>query len=350
MGREIFLYDKIVSSNGGFRRGDTWDFKNQWSCTTRVARCFVKKASQLWGKGVANMRIYIFLFIMPFLLSGCYWQEQHTTPLEIQTIPSTFSATEDVNHPASSPIKLPAPSPSVIPTTTNTPVVLATRTRADAMAIIDVLTEEPGCTLPCWLGLTPGVSKFEDVQGFAARLGLNFSEENYDKEDDTALLYVVNSENHKKSSTNNIGNPILIDVRWQKGIVKSIIIRPNEVPEFLSVDQQRDQLGYPEHIFLTGPYGKTMGFILDYQRHGFIFALNSVTSKQATICLGDSLDKSIVIVLYDPDEPIDIQNQEDLFDDLVWETQADPGYSTKEIMDRIVSNECLHHLDFAKEW
>lgn len=308
------------------------------------------------------MRNFIPLLLILLVLSGCYLQGQQNSPLNVITIVPTIQIAKEAPHPTNSLLNTSSPTSSptpailttlttiIIPTQTNSLTAVVTLTKEEAKTTINVLRGSKECVLPCWLGLKPGVSTFYDIKYFAARLGLEFQEEKYNKNDDLALLYVTNTESLNESPTNKIWNPVLVDVYWKKGVVNLIIIRANEYPAFLSVDKLRYRLGDPDHIFLWGPFGNEMGFILDYRSLGFAFALNSVTSKQATICPGDSLDKSIILEIYDPADPVDISNQTDLFGDLVWETQANPGYSPKEIMDKIVSKECLHFLDFSKQW
>lgn len=308
------------------------------------------------------MRSLISLFIMLFILSGCFLQEQTTMPVETLTIYPTGQDLNSVTRPVVdqtvTPSQtrrefktvLPSLSLTITPDRTHTPVPIVTLTKDEAKSIINVLEGAPSCKLPCWLGLTPGVSTFSDIQGFAAKLGMYFFEDRYNQEEDMALFHVTNSENYKENPSNMEGNPTSVEVYWQDGVIKSIVILPNEVPTFLRVEQQRRSLGDPEQIFLTGPYNGVMGFILDYHTHGFVFSLSSVTSKQATICLDDTLNKKIILELYDPDDPVNILNQVNLFGDLVWPTQPDPGFSTHEIMDRIVSKECLHYSDFTNQW
>ncbi len=78
--------------------------------------------------------------------------------------------------------------------------------------------------------------------------------------------------------------------------------------------------------------------------------IDSLTTTQANICLGDSTEKDVVLELFDPEHPVDIHDQEETFGEIVWKTQADPGYSIKEITDRIISNDCLSYRDFASQW
>ncbi len=299
------------------------------------------------------MKIKILLFLLTISLSSCFpWNTKTSQQDNLDTpLVKTGEATRIEHFPVVTPSATIMVHPNTLmshPTQTSTRFPVATPTMDDKMSRIDVLSGGMGCELPCWLGLTPGVSPFDDISPFAAKLGLEFHENLYQKVDGTAILDITDSDNNKNEKA------ISVYINWKKGIVSSIIIQQhflNDNSAFLRVERLQNQVGSPDQIYLWGPYGKWMGFILDYSREGFIFALNSVTTKQATICLGDSLkEKELIIELYDPKQQVDVGSQVNLFGDFVWKTQADSGYSVNEILDRIVKKECLSPHDFTNQW
>lgn len=299
------------------------------------------------------MKIMILFFLLVIFLSSCLPLNTKTSQQDYFDTPLVKS--EEAARIEHSPVVTPSATIMVHqntqmphPTQTYTLFPVATPTIDERMPRIDVLSGGMGCELPCWLGLTPGVSLFDDISPFAAKLGLEFHENLYQKVDGTAILDLTDSDNNKNEKT------ISVYINWKKGIVSSIIIQQhflNENSAFLRIERLQNQAGFPDQIYLWGPYGKWMGFILGYSKEGFIFALNSATTKQATICLGDSLkEKELIIELYDPKQQVDVGSQNNLFGDFVWKTQADSGYSAKEILDRIVTKECLSPHDFTNQW
>ncbi|PKO14728.1 MAG: hypothetical protein CVU39_13440 [Chloroflexi bacterium HGW-Chloroflexi-10] len=308
------------------------------------------------------MKIRISILIILFLLTGCYSQPVETLSVEMVSPTVTEISPVETLEPVSSPMvtltptqrPTPTPEPSLTPvidpTSTSTPRPVVTLTKDEARNITNILTETNECQLPCWKGLTPGVSTIGDIKDFYAELGLEILEEKYNEEFGEIGFFIPNSENGKQNLNSEEDEEILVRVYWDKGIVKSIVIFLEEVPEFLNVDKQLKQLGYPDSIYLHDPYTDWMGFILEYRKFGLLFALDSKTSSQATICLGDSLKKVIKVELYDPENPVNIYDQSNLFGELISETYADPGYSIEDIMGRIINNECIHYLDFFSQW
>lgn len=303
------------------------------------------------------LKIRISILIILFLLTGCYSQPVETLSVEMVSPTITKISPTETLEPISSPMvtltptqrPTPTPEPSLTPvidpTSTSTPRPVVTLTKDEARGISNVLEGTTSCKLPCWLGLTPGVSTFSDIHNFVATLGIDFREEEYDKLGGWIGFFIPNSKNDQIA----VGKTS-VDIYWENGIVNSVVIYLDEIPKFLSVDEQLEQLGYPDSIYIHAPYTDWMGFILEYRKYGLIFALDSKTSSQATICLGDSLKKDLTLVLYNPENPVNIYDQPNLFGELVWETYDDPEYSIEEIMGRIINNECVHYLDFFSQW
>ena len=85
-------------------------------------------------------------------------------PANTQTLPPTPTATQVST-------KTPAPTPTV--TWTLEPLV--TLSQEDAIRELDYLNESENCRLPCWHGLTPGVSNKDEVPIFLRTFGIDTS-------------------------------------------------------------------------------------------------------------------------------------------------------------------------------
>lgn len=108
------------------------------------------------------------------LLFGCSIQDQPTqAPPSATGMPSPSSTPTSTPRPA--PTAPPTQTPTPIPTDTPTPLPTLDPDEVEAY-VREMLQTNAGCELPCWWGITPGETSWEEME--AAFLDLGISVEN----------------------------------------------------------------------------------------------------------------------------------------------------------------------------
>jgi hypothetical protein len=116
-------------------------------------------------KRISLLQVCLPLFLISSMLTGCY-QDDHAT--------LTPAATAEVRLPRSSPTNIamlqsPTIQISLPPAQTREPTItpLATLKSEDAYKTITTLIQaQDQCALPCWFGITPGKSNFDDANNY----------------------------------------------------------------------------------------------------------------------------------------------------------------------------------------
>ncbi len=168
--------------------------------------------------------------------------------------------------PTSTRTRIPSPTATPQPTSTPTPTTYPTLDSQGRLNfVLQALKTNGGCELPCWWGITPGKTTWEEMIRTFAKQGIGFSEEG--KLD----LDLTTKDNHRQET---------IDVTFQKGhdFVQSINIKTNyydllaqqeysEDWRNYTLDQVLTRYGVPTQVYLElriGAADWTPGMTSDY--------------------------------------------------------------------------------------
>jgi hypothetical protein len=268
-------------------------------------------------------------------LSGCLSQEAFPqTPVSTETT-SKISPTLLVqdNKITSSPTQLyDTPTYTTTYTPTSTPFVPLSPEQQQQRhdAIVALLETNGGCKLPCWWGVTPGITAWDEAYQILSDEGIFF----YRRENSTYGEFIDNLF---------MSNGIVqteFHISSNNGIVKLIRIRSvfesstsNNSPEFktmwtnLTPEKLIDYLGRPTQVELRttnnpgeGPIS-SIGQVLYlfYEDQGALFEYYSVNNLQSanTICPtfeeGGSLVNLIVVILKSPNDGSPLGNYDEAY-------------------------------------
>jgi hypothetical protein len=187
------------------------------------------------------------------------------TPYLTSLPSSTASATAKVvSSVATTQTFVPSLPPTSTRVQTSVPHPIATLTKSDLVFKFDFWAEPSICSLPCWNGLTPGVSSEGDVQGFFARLG--FDVRNYTPKPTSNGTYWIKKSLDRLAEEPE--NAPRVSVAWKDGIVQYIEIANWNHPEIFEIDRLADAMGEPGDIKvwqgLWGTEPAPYGILLNY--------------------------------------------------------------------------------------
>jgi len=219
-------------------------------------------------------------WVILILLCSCSPEQQ--TPTQIFVVHPTVTLISIPTTPSPTPIKNFTPTPVLsntpVPTLVfrNTPVPVQNLDLAEAKQKMDFLLGSLDCQLPCFNGLTPGVSSVWEIQDFFAKLG--FSDIDNRIVDDNGYLVsrdeqgfwildanrgVVYSQVPYLITSNFLDKSFLV-VGWNDGMVTNINLGPLPYRTWISIPRLYEKLGNPDAIkigFDAGE-GNTVAFIL----------------------------------------------------------------------------------------
>jgi hypothetical protein len=249
--------------------------------------------------------VFGWLGTLCLLLGGCGGQPSPAAPSPSYTLlapispPATLTATAVVTRtPTMTWTATASRSPTSIPIPTNTPTLLvftpyptADLTFAQLQQRFDFLAETPDCRLPCWLGLTPGVSPSEDVSRFLADLDVDVRRAAPGRN----AIYVEFQE------------PMpALTVYWKDGFVTLITMELLEIPEYFEITRIADTLGTPNNIRFLISQGERYEVVLHYTERKTLIAIygNMRTHKAddgswvLEVCIHDQTNQVAKVWLY----------------------------------------------------
>jgi len=171
--------------------------------------------------------------------------------------------------PTKTPTQTPIPTNTSIPSPTlRTPIRVQNLDLEEAKQKMDFLSGSSNCDLPCFNGLTPGISSVWDIQGFFARLGFD-SEKDRIVDDNGYLVSkddqefwilepiqgVVYSQVPYLLTSNFHYRPFL-SVEWNEVIVTTIELGYLPYRSWISIPRFYEQLGKPDTIKIVGDGGE----------------------------------------------------------------------------------------------
>ena len=182
---------------------------------------------------------------------------------------------------------------------TFTPHPIASLDASGAKKMIDLLLPgTPDCQLPCWNGVTPGVSGINQLQGFFARLGI-----------DKGFLVSEKIDTGKFTMTAEFGNypdkhkgkfAPKITIYWENNIVKAILIRSINYSTFNFAELSAN-LGFPDQIHYEVGNGGGYTIRLHYKKQRVIALVHGKSIRGKLVCLPGPEGASIEMFTYAPD-------------------------------------------------
>ena len=251
--------------------------------------------------------IYILcaILILAFL-AACGLQDKATRPVATSTSPLA-------NTPSLT------PSSTDQPTQTPTITSIPTLSEQDALeTFVNLIEKDDECELPCWLGITPGRTRFKEVENILSQFGA-VAYTDFSLQRAFIKAFFPHFETAKHEVT-------IIVIPEQNGKISRILItavayqdingpRNYNDPEFQRLWQRYflprifTRYGVPEKIFLdttrivadtAGPYPFVLWVV--YSQQGFLIRYQGVNSKigeNIQIC---PMQSSIEIKIWNPEE------------------------------------------------
>ena len=257
-------------------------------------------------------------------------------PAKTQTFPPTPTATQVST-------KTPAPTPTV--TWTLEPLV--TLSQEDVIRELDYLNESENCRLPCWHGLTPGVSNKDDMPIFLRTFGIDTSSKELELEG--GYYHLGGSvPNYPKFPSFPQGRQI-IQVLWKDDTVEVIEIQGVNPKYAFDTDRIVSILGMPGRMLVFGglaaPY--TFGLALDYPRQNILIDVGGKSRSRpgdyqftTELCPWDNPYDYVVLYLYSKESKAQVMTW---YNDQPWYDWAKLlKISTEELFGRLQSpNKCI---------
>jgi hypothetical protein len=263
------------------------------------------------SRSIDRKTIMSLLTSLTFILASCMnSQGTMISPMSTSTIPkpigtTTFTETETSTPITPTPTRTETPFPSITP--------LPTLANSEVQNYLTNLIQNPGsCKLPCWWGLTPGTSSWQDVKDFMFHIGIkniggayHTLEKNFDIANPFIQQNIMINENDNILS--NIWfsvagyySPSQFQSIWNLYTPKKILAsygKPSRI--YFSISTVNDQ----------NPAGKKIGegytMWLFYDPQGFLIryeGLGKVQNQNIHICptLGYEAIDSLYFYLQDP--------------------------------------------------
>jgi hypothetical protein len=221
---------------------------------------------------------------LALILSACLPREavvpQETTPTRVNgaSLLGTDSPTPPLPtalHATGAPTAGP-PSATPLPTPTVTPHPIAALTADEAYRLANFLDPAPGCALPCWNGLIPGVSAPAEIPAFFARVGVDIDGFPPYRRPDGLCLFSASFTAFPHGSA----DPPIVSVAWpcEGPTVAGISIIWPRPPDFVTFSGLADELGIPETILasFTAYEGPKYAILLDFEQQPTGIVLSGV--------------------------------------------------------------------------
>jgi len=283
----------------------------------------------------------LILFGIAFLLAGCSNATAPTATLESKAtvgIPTQTTVTPSLTKtytPKPTMTHTPLP-PTWTPTATITPYPVQKLTKSQKLVIMDVLNQSTDCVIPCWNGLTPGVSTANDIQKFLAMMGLDIN------------IYKDNAFNEEGFGIDIEDYPspkesFILTISFEEGIISEVQIWRWDHPEQYEISRIMNILGQPDSVRINnGFFGDIPAyqFTLLYPDKGAIIEIlgkpkmSTSSSGDSTllICANDHKGQKVTIRLFS-DEIKDKVIYDYSGYDIPWEDWADSiGISKDELI------------------
>lgn len=214
---------------------------------------------------------YLFVSLIVGLLAACSPMDNPSglTASDTPPLPTVNTNPPTVVMPTETPFV--TSTPVITPTETKTPHPILTLTPNEKLEIMNYLEEKPGCDLPCWNGLTPGISSSDEIQGFFARLGFDFGE--WDTPDQARegerMIELHDFPQGTYSSTQ-----LIFLVKWSKGLVDYIAFDYWDHPEQFTIDKIAKMIGVPAEIKVAEQQGEGYQILFLYPKKNLLIIIH----------------------------------------------------------------------------
>jgi hypothetical protein len=166
---------------------------------------------------------------------------------------------------------------------------------------MDFLEEKPGCRLPCWNGLTPGLSTAWEVQAFFARLGLDAGHLTAPNSPDLGEEYISLEQDNDSNDITTYTH-----VKWEKNKVIWIEIELWDRPEHFSTSKMARVLGIPKEIKFHLSQGDWYSVLFHFPERQVAIVVHGVATLaypsgeplRTRVCLNDHRNQTANIQLY----------------------------------------------------
>lgn len=227
-----------------------------------------------------------------------------------------------------------APTITIAPSPTYPPI--STLTSEEAITISNIFVQDQECKLPCWNGLTPGVSSDTEIPGFFSRLGIDIQNTPPEQRLDGKYFQYGSFDAFPSVNPNN--QP-LVTVEWENGVVTSIEIDWFSIPSHSSFGALESTIGRPDSIVLEhgGGEGFWYGIFLQYNNFDlWLYYSGFATSNKGvhSACInGDEEPQLIVYITTD-----DLEARQNLYSEYrAWGEQI--GLSDEDVFNLLVDKE-----------
>ena len=251
----------------------------------------------------SRMFVYIFCLGIGLAVFGCS-ENNANRPSIMPSGPANTVTT--------APSRTPPPAITATPMITHTPIPVPTLPPDEAQVLVLDLLYNPPCDLPCWWGITPGETTWEEANKFLRSFGHVLYGEIIPEGETFSEQYFFKVP----KEINEYRESINVTLGAEHGIVKEIRIRPGKVsnyslsgiliangpPDEIRIDRYYEVIDKSErfNLYYKMLYGKRGILITDW-------AFNSKISDDLVIgCIKSDYvqTEGPVILLWEPDPQI----------------------------------------------
>jgi len=217
----------------------------------------------------SRMSVYIWCLGIGLAVFGCSENNENRPSITPSRPASTVTT---------APSRTPSPSNTATPVVTPTQIPVPTLPPEKAQAMVLDLLYNPPCDLPCWWGMTPGITTWEEANRFLRKMGYVLMEGIFPEGNTFTeqILFQVPEE------INEFRGSIFVTLGIDGGIVKEIRTRPGKVPGY-SMSGILKANGPPDEIWIyrysEGPIESFhLNYFLFYQKKGILVGMSAPNS------------------------------------------------------------------------
>jgi len=246
---------------GRYISRDTWAKEYNMFMNPMVEKRIFMKRSTIFA--------YIFCLCIGLAVFGCSENNENRPSITPSRPASTITT---------APSRTPPPASTATPVITLTPIPAPTLPPDEAQALVLDLLYNPPCDLPCWWGITPGETTWEEANKFLRSFGHVLYGEIIPEGETFSEQYFFKVP----KEINEYRESIRLTLGVEHGIVKEIQVSPGEVSNY-SLSELLKKYGPPEEIWINR-YDEVIDtrerfdlwYLMYYGKHGII--INSLAA------------------------------------------------------------------------
>ena len=272
---------------------DTWAKEYNMFMNPMVEKRIFMKRSRMFD--------YIFCLSVGLAVFGCSENNENRPSITPSRTASTVMTT---------PSRTPPPASTATPMITPTLIPAPTLPPDEAQALVLDLLYNPPCDLPCWWGIMPGETTWEEADRLLSSIGYPPGGGFIPGQDTFPVDYFFKVPDE----VNEFRGSINVTLGVMDGIVKEIQIMPGKVTNY-SLSRNLAMHGPPDEIWVDrdseGPSNYvTFSYYLFYRNLGIIIgedAIKTIVSEYRVLACLNSSHVSLegpLIILWEPDQQI----------------------------------------------